>query len=237
MRWKVQLTGERFDLEDLPRLLDEPELEVRQDGERFFLCSSRFSTLETVADVRSLAGTVLKMLNGALRVSNHNYRPVGLGPVHELKPDGTKQVTVGVSETLHVRGKVTVTKKDADGNVVEGRPDPLLPVGIQEGMRDPMVGEVLAFVGSSDLDWADLYKVVEMITERLGKPPYSLGWVSRGWLDRFTQTANSMEALGFEARHATSRPPAPSNPPTLHEARTQILNMVRQWVEHIVGNN
>lgn len=48
-RWRVLLQGERFDLEELPKLFTDPVGRVIEDGDSFYLEASQFEGLENVA--------------------------------------------------------------------------------------------------------------------------------------------------------------------------------------------
>ena len=56
-------------------------------------------------------------------------------------------------------------------------------------------------------------------------------WVSKAELKRFKRTANSVGAVGDEARHGKENTEPPPNPMALREAESLILKLVRDWLE------
>jgi hypothetical protein len=56
------------------------------------------------------------------------------------------------------------------------------------------------------------------------------GWATKTEESRFSQTANSAEAVGDAARHAQGKVKAPADPMPLGEARTLIRRILEKWI-------
>ena len=63
-KWLVRLKGERFDLEDFPKLLRSPEVRVVEENGSFYLESSEFNSLTLAEEVRERGRALIKLING-----------------------------------------------------------------------------------------------------------------------------------------------------------------------------
>jgi hypothetical protein len=104
-------------------------------------------------------------------------------------------------------------------------PRPELPAGVEDvnaldvatvtalADDDPEVARVLRLVelmlaGDEEIDWAAGYSalwVIDQADRRRGASGQALGWWTRKEFDRFTQMANSVEAVGIRSRHQGRR--------------------------------
>lgn len=114
-------------------------------------------------------------------------------------------------------------------------PDPLPGALIKLAKTNRWMAQILEY-GSSELDFAALYKILELIEKRAaGKRGNKMGWCTKKERDRFTATANNPRVGGDHARHAV--PPSGSEwrgkPMTIGEARVFIRRMVRILAEHL----
>jgi hypothetical protein len=79
--------------------------------------------------------------------------------------------------------------------------------------------------------WPRLYRIIEEIEQHLGKHVDAAGLCTASQRERFTRTANTAEVSGPDARHATGKFAAPSNPMSLPEAtefvRQMLLSVLR----------
>jgi len=57
-----------------------------------------------------------------------------------------------------------------------------------------------------------------------------LGWVTNDKLERFTHTADSVGAVGDDARHGRERTQPPPRPLSLSAARDLIDRLLRSWL-------
>jgi hypothetical protein len=93
------------------------------------------------------------------------------------------------------------------------------------------VRQALRFWVKGSENWADLYKVHEVIESDFGDAVYTNGWASKIEVTRFTRTANSVEALGDQARHAKKYAEPPSKPMTIQEAKGLIKHLLEKWID------
>lgn len=96
---------------------------------------------------------------------------------------------------------------------------------------DTSVTNAIRLLGTREGDWVNLYKVLEIVKGDVGRKIIDNGWASKKILDRFTNTANTSNAIGDDARHAADKFQPPAVPMTLPEARALIASVVMRWVE------
>ena len=118
--WYVQLSGEKFDLEDWEYTLNEPfDPVVMQEPDGTFLLKSReFDEARTADEVREKALGLINRLNGALALM-HGTRPVTLAGVIGVDDQGRRHISVtmtGVGLAIgRARMRATATVLGPDG--------------------------------------------------------------------------------------------------------------------------
>ena len=90
--WLVQLTGEKFDLEDLPNCFTAPELKVVEEFDSYYLKSELFDLLQDANEVRVLAEELRDRMVGAAKLARSNFQSVDLGAVIRREEDGKRNV-------------------------------------------------------------------------------------------------------------------------------------------------
>ena len=229
LRWRVQLTGEHFDLEELPKLFDHPLCSVLEAGGTFFLQSTEFESCQSAGPVREKAISLVASMNGAALLAIGNFRPVGVGGVHE-ETVGGRSITVFATDAIELRSKVGAVIVGSNQSTAP----PRQPAATSDWMRlsttKPAVQRVLRLLSTRAPSWSDLYKTMEILEANGGHGLLPQLGISKRELSRFTQTANSMHAIGDHARHAKESLPAPTKPMSLHEASKLIVRWVRAWL-------
>jgi len=217
--WLVRLQGHHSDLDNLAEWLTSPDLNVKKEGDHFYLRSSEFSPLTDADAVRGRALALLDIVNGASKLRSGSYLPVELDTIAWTGEEGKLRHLVGSSVTLKWR-------------VLEAKP----PTGIESlvslARGDEGVADILHFFQKGD--WQSLYKAWELLRDAVGgehkltKKP----WINERAKKRFTQTAQSRKVLGDDARHASEDydNPIKGGPMTLDEARSFVRSVVEAWV-------
>jgi hypothetical protein len=95
--------------------------------------------------------------------------------------------------------------------------------------QDSNVEKVLRLHGSPD-SWDTLYKIFEVIRGDVGRLIVDLKWMSTTQKTRFTQTAQSPQVIGDEARHGRQKEQPPENPMPLQEAVDLIIRTTHAWI-------
>lgn len=224
------LQGETFDLEELPGLFTDPLCRVFRDADGFYLEASQFEGLEDAAKVTASAKGILDVINGAARLVFASFQPVGVAAVVEPET-GSRHISVTVRDGVRVRSKVGAVIVQGGGT---STPPPTQPVVSNDWLRlalnDGAVAQVLRLVGKKQVTWFDLYKLMELLEASDGHSVLAAAGISKNELSRFSQTANSMGALGDLARHAKPSIPAPKQPMTLSEASVILHKWARVWL-------
>lgn len=232
--WIVQLTGDPGDLAALAQSLTSDEIQVSREEEDYILTSTKFDAVREANNVLLKAKDIVAFLNGACRLVLDSVEPVGIGSVYRRREDGTREFHLfAEGGTIHLRASSpTVTLTRADGTTEVMRPADLVNEWAMLAMSESAISDVLRFFGTGKLDWVNLYRIFEIITDDVGglDPIVGNGWATRSSMRLFKQTANSPGAIGDEARHSVESTQPPPNPMSLSEARALVSAITHAWI-------
>lgn len=228
--WSVQLSGDRFDLEDFPKWFTTPDLQVVEGSDGYYLRSELLGAIEDADQVRASARELLESLVGAAKLYRPSLGAIGLNAVVKEGENERRHVYVYLSGAIQMRSKVSTAKLTINGKEETPQiPRPALWAAIAKD--DEKVRQALRFWVKGSENWADLYKVHEVIESDVGDAIYTNGWASKIEVTRFTRTANSVEALGDQARHAKKYAESPPKPMTIQEAKRLIKRLLEKWID------
>jgi len=230
--WLVRLRGEKFDLEDLPSLLRSPEHTVIEEDGSYYLKSSDFDSFSSADDVRKCAIKIIDWLNGAMKLRSPNFRSVFEDGVTFINEDGKRHHYVYLKGTIAARTKVSAELTTSNGTLQVAPQPSDVESWLSLAKRDKAVADAFHFFGFRR-DWFNLYKVYEIIRDDVGGEVKlkEKNWVPNKYLKNFTRTAQSREAIGDDARHASEKPAPPEkNPMTRKEAESLIRKLLRDWL-------
>jgi hypothetical protein len=227
-RWQVQLSGEPIDLEELPRLFDQAPARVREDQGGYVLESEAFESLPTATEVRERAAAILPMINGAARLHYSGFHPAALGAVFECTATGRSVSVFPGSAEIRIKASAVLVK--TAGTAPLPPPPATSNKWLARALTDEPIRHVLTLLGKQPCSWHDLYKLMEVLQANGGDELLDATGISRNQLNRFTQTANSVHAIGDDARHAQDSIPAPKKPMSLSDARQLIYRWARAWL-------
>jgi hypothetical protein len=229
----VELEGHENDLVDTAYLFENGPLKLVVEDKKVYLTFPELD-LASPGDAFRAAKEVEPILNGAVRLATDLYRTIRVGAVFEILADGHHR--------KHAFGEVHLTVRAvirASGTVSPAltRGEPAVPTLSPAGLafaaagRSPRVERVLRLL-AADPTWGLLANVLDVIEEDLGgeRAVQEKNWVPGEELRRFSQTANSYEAVGPLARHARSNFRAPSTPMRLPDAVALIRSVVQAWL-------
>jgi hypothetical protein len=228
--WRVQLVGDVFDLEELPKLFAAEHLRVVEEQGAYYLQGSALDALDDAGQVREAANGILSNINGAARLDSPDYKPATLGLVQKIHSDGAPPDQFIELPTIVRRAKGYAPTVSIGG----APPEPPAPNPATNWLAIAQTSEpvqrVLGYLGQPEVSWAELYKVIDAVQENGGA--HLIGTVvSQNVIDRITQTANSLEAIGEKARHGHNKTPAPKKPIQLSEVREAVHRLVRAWID------
>ncbi|MBN1762727.1 MAG: hypothetical protein JW878_06605 [Methanomicrobia archaeon] len=234
MEWYVEITGESFDLEELSKSLNSPELCITQEGNAFILKSTDFNILKDANEVRTRASEILSLINGSARLALEMRKPLEVGSVVEITDDGKRRLfdLIEFAGCCFGRVSVSTTIVKANGTVQEQeshQADPIVD-WIAIARYDTNVATVLRLF-NKNLDWVNLYRIYEVIESDVGGIDNIIEeeWTTKRTIKRFKYTANSPDAIGDESRHGKKLMP-PKDPMTFPEARSLIKTLAHKWL-------
>ena len=228
-RFRVELTVEPAVLEAVAPHLQAPHVRLEKDGDTIFLTSSTFDEMTSRDEVFAEAKRMVPWIKAAIRLAG--ISPTGQVAAHRVEeqtPDGPRSTTyaqVGLAAALTISALPPTI-------LIDGKPPPPPPpIPVELALRDARAARALELF-ARDPNWYDLYKVLDVIEEDVGgeKSLEGKGWASAKELKRFTATANSLGALGLDARHARDAWKPPKSPMTLEDAVDLIRRVLNPWL-------
>jgi hypothetical protein len=114
----------------------------------------------------------------------------------------------------------------------ETRPTDEVSKWVRLGLSEDSIKKVFRLFGSERHSWVNLYRIFEVIEADIGNAKNLMrrDWASASAVTRFKRTANSVAAVGDEARHGKESTTPPKNPMTLSEARSFIETIMHHWL-------
>jgi hypothetical protein len=235
--WEIRIEGHPSDLEYLTMLYTSADLHVLKSNSdsTVRVRSTRFDPSAGHEVIRSTAQNITNTLSGIVRLERSLDRPLEIGAIYLIRPDGSAANTV-----IQIKGaQVKITagnvhlQTHSQGQVV---PTPIAKEVLFERLAfvDDAVAKALRLRGATDSkSWAGLYRIYEVIRDdvggesRLSKFDPDIPKEA----NRFTHSANSPQVGGDQSRHGVSNHQPPKKPMSLAEADTFVTNLLRLWVE------
>jgi hypothetical protein len=223
-RWQVELTGHRFDLEDLSKWLTDPAFEVVAEDGHFFLEANEFEALSGAAAVHDAAVRRLPLINGIGKLKSSSFQDVATGPIRERQSGAIHHHVVVKPATAVLRSRV-------DAVVIRGGEElPEAPApGSQDSdawvriaASDPNRQRALTLWGGEH-DPTTMWKVWELV-RKSGVP------IDPNQRRRFRPALNDRAIAGEEARHDVSvHYPVESDSMSLKEAESFLGGLLAEW--------
>jgi hypothetical protein len=229
--WWARLEGESFDLVALHEALgDSGGVLVRRYDGRYYLRMAEFDEIAQSDAIETRAAKVLRVANGAARVQHANHREVRVDAVASVQPDGEIRNFIHKHGSVHARARVSasVTVNGEERPVV--RTPSITKQAIEAALHDAAAERALRIFGRNDADFRDLYHVLEIAEAADGDGIYSDDTVTRAEVRRFKHTANSVHALGDQARHGHETTQPPPQPTSIGEAQALVGRVLRAWL-------
>jgi hypothetical protein len=234
--WRVQLQGE-FDLRELKEILLGHDPRIIEKDSNFYLTSTDWDELQKPREVDTQAKEFIQLLENAAYVHFRDTVPLTIGGIVRIDDEG-REHRILIAEygayTSTVRGARRKATATASGlNPIESRREHPLIKALRMSKKNPAVADALRFLRKGD--WVSLYKAYEIVRDAVHgeQPIIRRGWLTEKARKRFTWTAQSREALGDEARHASRMYRPPKEPMSIHEARAIIADLLQQWIDSL----
>lgn len=231
--WLVQLMGDKVDLQRLSQVFkDDPT--ISEEDKDYFLKAHEFDLIQEPSDVHARAKQIIRIIDYIAYLFYRDTDPITIGKIIKVNNNGECQEYV-FAEAHLIEGpdKVFATGTLIGADRVEITPSGKLPIikAFNAANSNGDIDDALRFYCRGD--WIDLYKSYEIIRDNIGNDEQVISkhWITRSQLKRFSQTAQSREALGDSARHAAKKFKSPPNSMSIYEARVVIGNLFQKWIE------
>ena len=236
MKWKALLRGHEFDLLSLAEIFHDGDPKVSKDSEgRYGIESSTFDSLDEATEVSAEARRLLTTMNGAAKALDASYRFVELAG--QFQDEHGLHAVLQV-DNISMRSRASNVVLSIDGVEMEPPPSPARAWhDLAKGNKD--VEGALRLLGTVELDWVALYKLVELVehdvaggTKGGAKMIREKGWATKPEQSAFGAAADRPDVSGDAARHARIGGPPPKRAAmTLVEARQFVHRLVRSWLD------
>jgi hypothetical protein len=228
--WWARLEGEELELLTLANEVQLPDVDVEELDGRFYLWADAFQAIEEDQGVlvEGRAEEIVRVLNGAARITHTNHREVRVDAAARVSDDGAIKHFIHMRANLTMRGRMTA--KLTVGSEQQAEPPSRISVAASRGLEEADAERALRIFGRDDADFRDLYHFFEIAEAALGGALFADGMVTKAEVERFTRTAQSPSALGDAARHGIEHSQPPAEPMPLPEARSLIGRILRAWL-------
>jgi hypothetical protein len=233
--WMLQISGHEYDIKDLENLNFIPGTSVINDGENYFLKSDVFNLCTEPNQVLEIGKELVKVLNGIGQLHNDGWQMINHGGVMVVEPDGTKKMYLFMSASITGRSRIVadLSVKNDKGDFVKIRRQSFIERAYLAAKNDLNVQKAMRIYGTRESNWTNLYIIYEVIEEDVGGKGEIVkrGWATDTEIRRFKHTANSVGAVGDDARHGKEQTLPPSNPMLVKEAKALIETLMKKWIE------
>lgn len=233
--WLVQLLGTHLVLDYLQKDISNQDIGITKNGDNYFLSSAAWNLISDVVTISKLAEDYIKYLNVTANMFYPGQSNISVDKI--IEEIGNEEKTTHVLGAANITlGSIIVTRpslNSSNGKLMESEVEMCLRIS----RSDQRVFDAMHFFNEGT--WVSLYKVYEIIDEDLtseGVNIIKLAWTTKKEKNRFTQTGQSFDSIGYEARHAKKTFTPHSNPMTLTEAKSFVRFILCKWIKRKDGD-
>jgi hypothetical protein len=242
--WKVELHGQRFDLEDLGVALGDTGT-VERDGQHWYLTSSSFPNSATPREVKDCAERLTDGPLAVLTATSNDFAGVRVGELVFERVDGHRDyVTTVEPGVVQITGTAIGRSRAVAVGVALGNSAPPPPDPLAKRARlyttDPQVRRALDFFNRADETFSSIYKAFEIVRDDLGGGQQGENEAARRAgvapddVRVFDRNAHSPLLTGDLARHAETKRPRRHpgvRSMSLQEARSLVRTLLFSWID------
>jgi hypothetical protein len=220
--WQIELVGDARDIGLLESFLTDSPYQITTWKKRKFLTIPGVSLEADSESVHAASTKLLDVINGAMKLYYRRFGGVSFVHVFKFNDDG-KRVGFGY-----------LTVPDSNYTLYAFNPkDKTIIEWVEMGLDDEEIERALYLYGSLELNWKNLYMVLEIIEDSFGgeTPLLKANPVSENDIKLFKRTANSYKAIGREARHGKINFESPPVPMTLAKAQDVMSKLLKGWIK------
>ncbi|HXI13783.1 MAG TPA: hypothetical protein VNM92_14235 [Thermoanaerobaculia bacterium] len=227
--WLIEVSGDRFDTDEIAYWFPSGDVfGVELDG-GIYLTGPGLDQCISAAEAREYGAAALDEFAAAISVLSPKFVKPEVGSVILLDDEGRRHATVfAMAASITVRAKAHGTLE------ISGQTQPAETQGqrlIRTVRERSHLMTAASLWSEANRSWPRLYRILEEIESDLGQTVNRARFCSRNERQRFTQSANSAEIAGKDARHARSKFDIADDPMTLSEALTFIHGLLQKAVQ------
>jgi hypothetical protein len=241
MRWRIEVSGNSFDLENVERAVAGLHAEAFSDGDKTFLYAEAFEHMGTAEDVYRTAERLIATVNASLRLSDFAAEPLAVGVV--VGANGSTHFVMA-AETATLRLRVgAVTMIISGGAIREPPGKSLLAKRTRLIDSDPEVAKAVSFLNVGDETLGSLAKAFEIVKGDLGQGDHRVGGKraaalsgsrSRTFLafmDNVAHPTLSGDLSRHTGRNKDRQPKATARQMSHAEATALVRRVVLAWID------
>jgi hypothetical protein len=180
----------------------------------YVLQHPRFSESDDEAEVWNIAKGILTRICGVAAI---NGLPV---------PDARVSSVVRENDAGGGSGSAELTARFRAIS-----PPPVGGFTVSDLPEEQHVERALRLCAEREFTWSELYKLWEIVVDDVGQDyAIAAGWLTDQQRRRFQHTANSVGAVGDDARHGRETTQPPRDPLPLSEAKAMVKGILRSWL-------
>jgi hypothetical protein len=212
---------------------------IIQDGNNFYLKSTIWDQIQEARQVHDQAERLIhncwtSQLIFTLGIRRH----LTIDHIQRVEDDGRKHhfrfTETGVYSVREIRiGTRRIVGDSHNIQTIQNTPEHEVVRLFRVSNQNLAVADALRFFRKGD--WVSLYKAYEIVRENVrgDREIIDRGWLTEKTRKRFTQTAQSREALGDQARHASHKYKPPKQPLLVREAKAMIGSLLQKWIRSL----
>jgi hypothetical protein len=226
MKIKFELIGESLDISDVLQVLGTyPTITAEELGSKSYFCIE-IKSKDEIPALRENMNDHLKTLNGIARYLYGNHKPVKLGNASIDHGNNIIDAIV-VAEYLEGRSRMYGDLQDASGNSTPSKTPYELSVS------DLTLSLVFKMIENEGYSWVNLYRIYEIIDEKVGDAKIKGYGVTAPEIKLFTHTANNTKTIGINSRHGHSAWDPPPVPMSQADATILIKKIISGYIESL----
>ena len=239
MEWKIELEGDKIDLDYAYNYLTSEDVFVTKNENKYFLESKLFNGIEDAKEVKRIADNILKIFNGALWLYNNSSQQIKILAVVSIDESGKEHNYLFPSKLVakvRFSGSLKLIKVDKHRNVIEEKGTEnsnTFSNAVSMSLNDNYIRKLMTLLSINPINWSTLYKIYEVVVNDLGglnQIPESFN-ITKSKLKLFKQTANHQDAVGIkDSRHGAMRTEPPSKKMEKAEADNLIKALASNWI-------
>ena len=231
-KWQVKISGHKFDIDEIKESFKDSYFKILKNDNEYYIDSDTFDTCKNTTEVKKEALKLITLINGLGLVFINSFQPIKIIQEYIKKADGKNhKIIVLEPEPIVIRSKASGNfKLTKNGNKEEIKHRNVYSDLFRHAYNEPLVQDALKYLKYGD--WINLYKAFEIVRDYCGGEHklFEQNWAPKIDLRTFKQVAQSKEALGDQARHASKKYKPPNRKMSISEAKSLINQMLKNWI-------